>query len=189
MLEIQPYRVIGQAVKQAVLHFIETKKSFYFHHIYSPKTPTKITISLCPTSTVKRLVLKREILIIDYLLIEIFHHYVHDSLSETRSSISEPNPVLVDSVWQHILTYFILNECSPLVFLKATDRTNSSGLLKIEDLNFWSDEQTCTTLQRFIDISVHCAGHGPERRDYAHANEYLISMLQKMATTGSLFAI
>jgi hypothetical protein len=52
---------------------------------------------------------------------------------------------------------------------------------------FWSDEQACTTLQRFIDISIQCADHGPEPTDYAHANEYLVSMLQKMATTGSLF--
>ena len=37
-------------------------------------------------------------------------------------------------------------------------------------------------------ITVQCADHGNDSTDYAHANEYLISALQQMATTGSLFA-
>ncbi|CAF1566392.1 unnamed protein product, partial [Adineta steineri] len=91
-------------------------------------------------------------------------------------------PALVTSVWQHILTRFVLNECSPLLLLKAT---NSS---KIKDLSCWSDEQACMTLQRFIDISTQCADHGPKSIDYGHAHEYFVSILQKMATTGSLFS-
>jgi len=187
MLEIQPYRLIGQCLLQAVQYLIDTKKSFYFHHTYSSETPPIITLSLRPTSTAKRLILKRQISLMDYLLIEILHHYVYDSLSKTHSSITASKPTLVDSVWQHILTRFVLNECSSLVLSTATS-TNSSILSVIKDFHFWSDEQACTTLQRFIDISAQCTNHGPEPTDYAHANEYLVSVLQKMATTNSLFS-
>ncbi|CAF2405792.1 unnamed protein product [Rotaria sp. Silwood2] len=191
MLEIQPYRLIGQSLQHAVQYLIDTNKSLYFHHIYSSETPNTITLSLRPTLTAKRLLLKRQISLIDYLIIEILHHYFYDSLSKTRSSIISSKPALIDSVWQHILTYFILNECSPLVLLTTTrtTTTSSSILSLIKDFNFWSDEQAYTTLQRFIKISTQCANHGPESRDYAHANEYLISVLQKMAITGVLFSI
>jgi len=189
MLEIQPYRLIGQSLRHAIQYLIEKKKSFYFHHTYSSEIPTKISLSLRPSSTAKRLLLKRQISLIDYLLIEILHHYVYESLSEKRSSITDSKPNLVESVWQHILTRFVLNECSPLVLLTTTTNSNNSSILSIiQDFQFWSDEQACLTLQRFIDISVQCADHGPEPTDYAHANEYLVSALQTMATTGSLFS-
>jgi len=184
MLEIQPYRLIGQSLRNAVQYLIDTKQSSYFHHTCSSETPIKITLSLRPTSTAKSLLLKRQLPLIDYLLIEVFHYYVRDSLSKTRPLITSSKPTLVDSVWQHILTRFVLNECSPLLLSTTTNSTTSS---LIKDFMFWSDEQACTTLQRFIDISIQCADHGPEPTDYAHANEYLVSMLQKMATTGSLF--
>ncbi|CAF1018924.1 unnamed protein product [Adineta steineri] len=182
MLEIQPFRLIGQSLRNAVQHLIDTKESFYFQHTYSPETPTTVTLTLRPISSVKRLFRKLELPLIDYLLIEVFHHYVSDSLSEARSPVTATKPALVTSVWQHILTRFVLNECSPLLLLKAT---NSS---KVKDLSCWSDEQACMTLQRFIDISTQCADHGPKSIDYAHAHEYFVSILQKMATTGSLFS-
>ncbi|CAF0890963.1 unnamed protein product [Rotaria sp. Silwood1] len=191
MLEIQPYRLIGQSLQHAVQYLIAKNKTVYFHHTYSSETPTTITLSLRPTLTAKRLLLQRQISLIDYLIIEILHHYVYNSLSKTRSPITSSKPVFVDSVWQHILTYFILNECSPLVLLtttKTTNPINSSVLPLTKGSNFWSDEQAYTTLQRFIKISTQCANHGPEPTDYAHANEYLISALQKMAITGVLFS-
>jgi hypothetical protein len=189
MLEIQPYRLIGQSLRHAVQYIIETNKSFYFHHTYSTKNPMKISVSLQPSSTAKRLSLKSEISLIDFLLIEILHHYVHELLSETCSPITSSKPNLVDSVWQHILTRFIRNQCSPLLLLTTTIHSIDSSILStIQDSQFWSDEQACLTLQRFIDISAQCANHGPEPTNYAHANEYLISVLQKMATTGSLFS-
>ncbi|CAF3409422.1 unnamed protein product [Rotaria sp. Silwood1] len=191
MLEIQPYRLIGQSLQHAVQYLIAKNKTVYFHHTYSSETPTTITLSLRPTLTAKRLLLKRQISLIDYLIIEILHHYVYNSLSKTRSPITSSKPAFVDSVWQHILTYFILNECSPLVLLtttKTTNPINSSVLPLTKGSNFWSNEQAYTTLQRFIKISAQCANHGPEPTDYAHANEYLISALQKMAITGVLFS-
>ncbi len=189
MLEIQPYRLIGQSLRHAVQYIIEQNKSFYFHHTYSSENPMKITLSLQKSSTTKRLSLKPQISLIDYLLIEILHHYVHALLSETRSLITSSKPDLVDSVWQHILTRFVLNQCSPLLLLTTTKNSIDSSILSIiQDFQYWSDEQACLTLQRFIDISAQCADHGPEPTDFAHANEYLISVLQKMATTGSLFS-
>jgi hypothetical protein len=188
MLEIQPYRLIGQSLRHAVQYLIEKKKSFYFHHTYSSEKSNLITVSLRPSSTAKSLSLERQISLIDYLLIEILHHYVNKSLSKTRSSITSLKPNLVDSVWQHILTRFVLNKCSPLVIVTTKNSNNSSILSIIQDFQYWSDEQACLTLQRFIDISVQCADHGPEPTDYAHANEYLVSALQTMATTGSLFS-
>jgi hypothetical protein len=202
MLEIQPHRLIGQSLLQAVQYFLNeyllqpnTKRRFYFQHTYSSETPTIITLSLRPaqTAAAKRLVLTHQIPLIDYLLIEIFQHYVNNSLSRVRSPITE-DPSLVDSVWQHILTRFILNKCSPLIISPSTTSSlNSSLLSTIKDCQFWSDEQACTTLQRFIDISIQCSDHDPKRTDYghptdyAHANEYLVSILQKMATTNTLF--
>jgi hypothetical protein len=188
MLEIQPYRSIGQALLQAAQHLMEKKKSFYFQHTYSSEIPDKITLIVSRSSATKRLLRKPQVSLIDYLLIEILHHYVEESLSKTRSLITEAKPNLVDSVWQHILTRFVLNECSPLLLLTTTNSTKSPIPSIIQDFQFWSDEQACLTLQRFIAISVQCADHGPEPTDYAHANEYLISALQKMATTGCLFS-
>ena len=188
MLEIQPYRLIGQSLRQAVQILFETRKSSYFHHIYSIETPMKVTLVLQPPTTAKRLQKKREISLIDYLLIEIFHHFVQPSLSKVRSPIIESKPNLFDTVWSHILTRFVLNECSPLLLLTSTTPTNPSLMSTTKDLQFWSDEQACLTLQRFLDISAKCADHEPEPTDFAHANEYLVSMLQKMATTGSLFS-
>ncbi len=187
MLEIQPYCLIGQSLRQAVQYITETKNSFYFHHTHSSENPMKI--SSAPTIT-KRLFRKCEISLIDYLLIEILHHYVYGSLTKTRSPITSSKPNLVDSVWQHILTRFILNECSPLILLTTTttNSINSSLLSIIQAFQYWSDEQACLTLQRFIEISRQCAEHSSEPTDYAHANEYLVSILQKMATTGSLFS-
>ena len=211
MLEIQPYRLIGQSLRQAVQYFldeylIKAKGKFYFQHKYSSETPTMITLSLRPAQQVKakRIVHIQQIPLIDYLLIEIFQHYVNNSLSRVRSPVTE-NPSLVDSVWQHILTRFVLKKCSPFVIspsttdslnssvVSTTDSLNSSLVSTIKDCGFWSDEQACTTLQRFIDISIQCSDHGRKRTDYghptdyAHANEYLVSALQKMATTNTLF--
>ncbi len=187
MLEIQPYRLIGQSLRQAVQYIIEDKKLFYFQHSYSSETPAKISLSLRPASSkTKRLQKTCQISLIDYLLLEILQHYVSDSLSKARSAITDSKPNLFDSVWQHILTRFVLNECSPLILVNnSTNTTENSIGSHIPD---WSDEQACLTLQRLIDISTQCANHGPEPTDYAHANEYLISALQKMATTGSLFS-
>lgn len=187
MLEIQPYQLIGQSLQDAVQYLIDTKKSSYFRHIYSLETPNTITLSVQPKSGAKRLVSKHQIPLIDYLIIEVLEHYVHESLSETRSSITASKPALVNSVWQHILTYFVLNKCSPLVLAPATDSTSSTVFSSINNFNFWSDEQAYNTLQRIIKISVQCADHEPN--DYANANEYLISVLQKMATTGCLFSM
>lgn len=200
MLEIQPYRLIGQSLRQGVQYLFETKKSFYFQHIYSSQTSTKITLSLQPPTTAKRLQKKCQISLIDYLLIEIFHHFVQPSLSKVRSPITESKPNLLETAWQHILTRFVLNECSPLLLLTSTTTTNSSLISTIQDLQFWSDEQACLTLQRFIDISAQCADHRSESTDsaraddglnptdFAHVNEYFVSILQKMATTGCLFS-
>ncbi|UJR21373.1 hypothetical protein I4U23_024465 [Adineta vaga] len=187
MLEIQPHRSIGQCLRFAVEHLIKSKTSYYFQHTYSTETPMTVTISLRPTLSAKRLVIKHQIPLIDYVLIEILQRYVENSLSKTASPITSSNPALVEPAWQHILTRFVLNKCSPLILSSATNLTS------IKDLTFWSDEQACTTLQRFIDISVQCANHESnltdkiKPRDYAHANEYLVLALQKMATTGCLF--
>ncbi len=188
MLEIQPYRLIGQSLRQAIQYLFETKKSFYFHHICSSETPTKITLSVQHASTTKRLQKKCQISLIDYLLIEVFHHYFQPCLSKVRSPITESKPNLVESVWQHILTRFVLNTCSPLLIQPATTTKNSSLITTIQDLQYWSDEQACLTLQRFIEISAQCTDCGQEPTDFAHANEYLVSILQKMATTGCLFS-
>ncbi|CAF0932173.1 unnamed protein product [Rotaria sp. Silwood1] len=184
MLEIQPYRLIGQSLRRALQYLFDQSKSFYFHHIYSHEKSNIITVSLGPTSTAKRLLLKRQILLNDYFIFEILHHYMYESLSKIRSPITASKPLLVDSVWQHILTRFILGECSPLVLITTNSNTNSM----IKDCQHWSDEQACKTLQRLLEISVQCAEHGPDSIDYAHANEYLVSALQQMATTGSLYS-
>jgi hypothetical protein len=185
MLEIQPYRLIGQSLRRALQHLFDCSKPFYFHHTYSSDKNKSITLSLGPTSTAKRLLLKREIFLLDYFVLEILHHYVYESLSQTPSSITTSKPLLLKSVWQHILTRFILGECSPLVLITTHSNTNST----IKDCPFWSDEQACKTLQRLLEISVQCADHGPDSTDYAHANEYLVLALQQMATTGSLYSI
>ncbi|CAF2057599.1 unnamed protein product [Rotaria magnacalcarata] len=156
MLEIQLYRIIGQALQHAVQYLIDTSVPLHFHNIYSPETPNTITVSLRPTIAAKRLVLKRQISLLDYRIIEILRHYVHKSLSIKTLST-------------------------------ATNTTNSCVSSLMKDFGFWSDEQAYTTLQRFIKISAQCADHGPEPTNYAHANEYLILVLQKMATTGFLF--
>ena len=183
MLEIQPYRLIGQALRHAANHIVHTRKSFYFHHISAPDT---ITVSLRPTSTAKRLILKRTIAPVDYLLIEILHHYHQKSIAAARLPITSSKPVLVDGVWQHILTRLVLDECSSLILVSTS---NASASTHLADLNGWSDERACKTLQRLIEISAHCANHGPDMMDYTHANEYLVLALQQMATTGCLFPV
>lgn len=184
MLEIQPYYLIGQSLRRALQHLFDQSKSFYFHHSYSHDKPNVITVSLGPTSTAKRLLLKRQISLIDYFILEVLHHFVYDSLSKVASPITASKPLLVESTWQHILTYFILGECSPLVLITTKSTTNVIN----NDYQCWSDEQACKTLHRLIDISIQCAEHGPDTTDYAHANEYLVSALQQMATTGSLYS-
>ena len=141
-------------------------------------------MSLRPTSTAKRLILKQTIAPVDYLLIEILHHYHHQSIAAARVPITSSKPVLVDGVWQHILTRLVLDECSSLILVST-----SNASTKLADLNGWSDELACNTLQRLIEISAHCANHGPDMMDYAHANEYLVLALQQMATTGCLFPV
>ena len=201
MLEIQPYRLIGQSLLQAVEYFLQTKTSFYFHHIYTQDKPDRITVSLRRTSETKRLFLKREIFLLDYLLMEIFQHFVCSSLSQLRSPVTDSKPNLLDSVWQHILTRFILQKPSKLVLLTSTVNENRN-LLNIQDYRFWSDEHAWTTLQRLIEISAECANEysndiiddeysedmKEKAIDYVHANEYLISILHKMATTSCLFS-
>jgi hypothetical protein len=182
MLEIQPYRLIGQALRRALQYLFDQSKPFYFHHTYTSEQ--LITVSLGPISTAKRLLLKRQILFLDYLILEILHHYVYESLTKTRSPTTVAKPLLVESIWQHILTRFILGECSPLVLIT----TNSNTHVMNKDCQYWSDEQACKTLQRLLEITVQCADHGPDSTDYAHANEYLILALQQMATTGSLYS-
>lgn len=190
MLEIQPHRSIGQSLRCAVQHLIDTKGSFHFHHTWSPETPTIVTLLLGPKSNAKRLSRKLPLPLLDYLLIEVLHQYVHGSLSKTSSDVTSVKPGLVESVWQHLLTRFVFQKCSPLVLSPAT----SASVIK--DLSSWSDEQACLAVQRLIDVSIQCANHdGGETtdqeikpRDYAHANEYLVSALQKMATTGVLLA-
>lgn len=186
MLEIQPYRLIGQALRCALQCLFDQSKSFYFHHFYSLDKPNTILVSLGPTSTAKRLLLKREILLFDYFLLEILHHYVSESLSKTASSITASKPLLIESVWQHVFTRFILGECSPLVLITSHVNTMDSTMKTNPQ---WSDEQACKSLQRLLEISVQCADHGPDPSDYAHANEYLVAALQQMATTGSLFSM
>ena len=186
MLEIQPYRLIGQSLRRGLQCLFDQSKSFYFHHIYSPDKPNTIIVSLGPTSTAKRLLLKRQILLLDYFLLEILHHYVLESLSKSASSLTASKPLLIEFVWQHILTRFILGECSPLVLITSNVNTIDSTM---KTNSQWSDEQACKTLQRLLDISVQCADHGPDPTDYAHANEYLVAALQQMATTGSLFSM
>jgi hypothetical protein len=185
MLEIQPYRLIGQALRRALQYLFDQSKPFYFHHLYSMEKANLITVSLGPTSTAKRLLLKRQIVLLDYFILEILHHYVYESLTKTRSAITAAKPLLVESIWQHILTRFILGECSPLVLITINSNTTSM----IKDCHYWSDEQACKTLQRLLEITVQCADHGPDSTDYAHANEYLVSALQQMATIGSLYPI
>ena len=184
MLEIQPYRLIGQSLRRALQYFFDQSKPFYFHHYYTNEKPNFITVSLGPTSTAKRLVLKREVLLLDYFLLEILHHYVYESLSKIRSPVIAAKPLLMETVWQHIFTRFILGECSPLVLLTTNSNTNSI----LNDCSNWSDEQACRTLQRLLDITIQCAEHGPDSSDYAHANEYLVLALQQMATTGTLYS-
>jgi hypothetical protein len=186
MLEIQPYRLIGQSLRQGVQYLIDTEQTCYFLHTCSSETPSLITVSLRPTTTAKRLLLKHQIPLIDYLLIEVLHHYVFHSLSKVRSPITSSEPSLVESVWQHILTHSVLKKCSPLIL--STSTTNSPISSIIKDFEFWSDETACKTLQRFIDISIQCTNEGSDSIDYAHANEYLVSVLQKMATTNILFS-
>jgi hypothetical protein len=185
MLEIQPYRLIGQSLRRALQYLFDRPASLYFHHTYSTDKSNLITLSLGPTSTAKRLLLKREIFLLDYFILEILHHYVYESLSQTSSSLTVSKPLIVKSVWQHILTRFILGECSSLVLITTHSNTNST----IKDCPNWSDEQACKTLQRLLEISVQCADHGPDSTDYAHANEYLVLALQQMATTGTLYSI
>jgi hypothetical protein len=185
MLEIQPYRLIGQSLRRALQYLFDQSKPFYFHHSYSSDKSDYITVSLGPTSTAKRLLLKRQIFLLDYFLLEILHHYVYEALSKTRSPITASKPLLVESVWYHILTRFILGECSPLVLIATNSNTNST----IKNCPNWSDEQACKALQRLLEISVQCAKHGTDSIDYAHANEYLVLALQQMATTGSLYSI
>ena len=184
MLEIQPYRLIGQSLHSALCFLFDKSKAFYFHHTYSSDKPNVVTVSLGPTATAKRLLLKREIFLLDYFILKVLHHYVHESLSKERSPITAPRPLLLEPIWQHILTRFILGECSPLVLITTHSDMNST----IKTCENWSDEQACKTLQRLLEITVQCADHGNDSTDYAHANEYLISALQQMATTGSLFA-
>ena len=190
MLEIQPYRLIGQALRGAVRYIIE-KKIFYFHHSYSMETPTKITITLRPASSKgKRLMKNLQISLIDYLLIEVFHHYFSRYLCPISSLMTDSEPNLIESVWQHILTRFVLNECSPLLLLTTTTTPpiNPSFLSTIDDPQFWCDEQACLTLHALIDISTMCTDHGREPMEFTVANEYLVSILQKMATTNCLFS-
>ena len=190
MLAIQPHRLIGQSLRQAARFLIETKKSFYFQHTYPlPDSTDTIKISLTPISGAKRLCINRSISLIDYFLLECLHHYVYPNLSETRSSLTAPQPALVKSVWQHLLTRFALQECSPLILVPtATSSAATPSKLLENEFQFWSDEKACDALQRLIEYSSQCAAHGPEPTDFAHANEYLISALQKMATTGYLFS-
>lgn len=188
MLEIQPYRLIGQSLRVAANYIMNERKALYFQHVWTKENPLQITLSLRKSSTTKRLFKKCQVSLIDYLLIEILHHYICDSLTKIRSPITDSKPLLLDSIWQHILTRFVLNECSPLALETTTLTSNSSILSLPNDLQYWSDEQACFTLQRFIDISLKCAEHGPDRTDYAHANEYLVSALQNMATTNILFS-
>jgi hypothetical protein len=183
MLEIQPYRLIGQSLRHALQYLFDQSKPFYFHHLYSMEKSNLITVSLGPTSTAKRLLLKRQIFLLDYFILEVLHHYVHEFLTKTRSAITASKPLLVESIWQHILTRFILGECSPLVLITTNSNTNSM----IKECQNWSDEQACKTLQRLLEITVQCADHGPDSTDYAHANEYLVLALQQMATIGSLY--
>lgn len=185
MLEIQPYRLIGQALREAVRYVID-KKMFCFHHSYSLETPNRITITLRPASSKgKRLMKNIEINLIDYLLIEVFHYYLSRYVSPVASSITDSEPNLLESVWQHILTRFVLNECSPLLLLTATNSSSihPSFLSTIDDPQFWCDEQACLTLHALIDISILCTNHGNEPIEFTVANEYLVSILQKMATT------
>lgn len=184
MLEIQPYHLIGQALQSALKSRLDQPKPFYFHHTYSSEKSNLVIVSLGPTSTAKRLLLKRQISILDYFIVEVLHHFVYEFLSKTPSPITASKPLLVESVWQHILTRFILGECSPLVPIAMNSATNSV----VKDCQYWSDEQACKALQRLLEISAQCAEHGPDRTDYAHANEYLVSVLQQMATTGSLYS-
>ena len=186
MLEIQPYRLIGQSLRRGLQCLFDQSKPFYFHHLYSSDKPHTIIVSLGPTPTAKRLLLKREILLLDYFLLEILHHYVYDSLSKSSSSVTALKPSLVESIWQHIFTRFILGECSPLVLITSNVSSVDST---IKQTSHWSDEQACKTLQRLLDITIQCADHGPDSTDYAHANEYLVGALQQMATTGSLFSM
>lgn len=184
MLEIQPYRSVGQSLRGALQYLFDQSKPFYFHHNFSLEKSNFITVSLGPTSTAKRLLLKRQIYLMDYFILEILHHYVYESLAKIRSPITASKPALVESTWQHILTRFILGECSPLVLITTNSHTNTI----IKDCPKWSDEQAWKTLQRLLEISVQCADHGPDPIDYAHANEYLVLALQQMATVGSLFS-
>ena len=183
MLEIQPYRLIGQSLRRAFHYVFDQRKTFYFHHLYTNEKPNCVTVSLGPTCSAKRLLLKRDISVMDYFILEILHHFVFDSLTKDRSPVTATKPLLLESIWQHILTRFILGECSRLVLLTANSNTQTT----IHECSYWSDEQACKSLQRLIDLTIQCAEHGPDTSDYAHANEYLILALQQMATTGSLF--
>ena len=186
MLEIQPYRLIGQALRRALQCLADQSKPFYFHHLYASDKAQLMTVSLGPTATAKRLLLKRQISLFDFFILEILHHYVHPSLSKTRSLPTVAKPNLLESVWQHVLTRFILGECSPLVLL--TNQANAHASTINDAQQHWSDEQACKTLQRLMEISAHCADHGPDPTDFAHVNEYLVAALQQMATTGTLYA-
>ena len=186
MLEIQPYRLIGQSLQMAARYLLERKKSFYFHHVYSTDVKDTIEISLRPTSTAKCLVRKQQIPLIKYWLIEILHEFFQLRLSDSPSSITDNEPALVNSVWQHIVTRYILDTCSPLILVPS--KSSSSTLLNYDWSN-WSDEQAWHGLQTLIELSRKCSDHEPYPMKFAQANEYLVSALQKMATTGLLFPI
>jgi hypothetical protein len=185
MLEIQPYRLIGQSLRRALQYLIDQSKPFYYQHSHSLEKPTVVTVAMGPTSNAKRLLLKRQLSLIDYFVLEILHHYVADSISKAHSAITAAKPALVESIWQHILTRFVLGECSPLVLITAQTNTHASMMNQDQQ---WCDEQACRTLQRLLEISSQCADHGVDSTDFAHANEYLVLALQQMATTGSLLA-
>ncbi|CAF4407891.1 unnamed protein product, partial [Adineta steineri] len=136
MLEIQPYRLIGQSLRRALQLLFDQSKPFHFHQTHSSDKSNLITVSLGPTTTAKRLLLKRQIFLLDYYVLEVLHHYVYESLTKTRSIVTAAKPLLVESVWHHILTRFILGECSPLVLTS----TNSNTTPIIQDCQYWSDE-------------------------------------------------
>ena len=188
MLKIQPHRLIGQSLRHAARHIIEIKRAFCFQHSCSLEKPNEVEISLLANQKVNRLLRKISISLIDYFLIEILQHFVQPNLSATSSSITESKPGLVESVWQHLLTCFVDGKCSKSVLVSNETKAQSPAPLLENDFQFWSDQQACEAVQRLIDVSVRCAEHGPERTDYAHANEYLVLALQQMATTGYLFS-
>lgn len=184
MLEIQPFRLIGQSLKSSAEKLIENKY-LQFEHVYSVNEADLVELSLRPNAKAKRLIRKKKINLVEYLVIEILNKFLEKFLGDESSDVTAVQPVLLKSTWQHLLTRFVLNECSPLTIVTNNGLTSN---LNQFDWSFWSDEKAWYALQKIISMAETCANHSADTTTFAQAHEYLILAFQKLATTGSTFS-